>query len=142
MPSFECSDCDFIGKSSQGLGVHRSKKHNCKNSSFPNVKSVSVIREYPENRSFYCCLCNSIVLNYNHLSRHFKNLHPAINLSSSAKCSICGKLFSSGQGAGVHINKSQCSKTKITKISDEPIMTYAKYHDEDSIVSTPQPHTN
>ena len=90
---FEWSDCDFVGKSSQGLGVHRSKKHNCLESTYMDVQSVSVVREYPERRSFYCCLCNSSLLNFPHFTRHFKNLHSGIEVLSSAKCSVCGKEF-------------------------------------------------
>ena len=129
MSNFECADCDFIAKSSQGLGVHRSKVHYNLDSKYLNIVSVSVIREYPERKS-YCCICNFILLNFSHFKRHFKNLHNNIDLLSSAICSACGKSFSSGQGAGVHIKRSKCGEFTDLLDADEPIMSYAKYLDD------------
>ena len=135
MSCFKCTDCNFVAKSSQGLGVHRSKKHNVADSLSMNVVSVSVVREYPERRSFYCCLCDSIVVNFQHFTRYFKNLHPGIRVISSAHCSVCDKDFSSGQGAGVHVKRTKCGRSKIPVV-DEPIISTATYRDDDSMTDT------
>ena len=141
MPCCKRTDCNFVAKSSQGLGVHRSKKHIVNDSLSTNAVSVSVVREYPERRSFYCCLCDSIVLNFQHLTCHFKKPHPGIKILSSARCSVCGNEFSSGQGAGVHVSRTICGRSKLP-VADEPIMSIATYRDDESTSDITDFHAN
>ena len=137
MSCFKCTDCNFVAKSSQGL----QKKYNVADSLSMNVVSVSVVRAYPERRSFYCCLCDSIVLNFQHFTRHFKSLHPGISILSSAHCSVCDKDFSSCQGAVIHVKRTKCGRSKLPVV-DDPIMSIATYRDDDSTIDISEPHVN
>ena len=116
---FNCPDCNF-SSSSQG---HRTKIHSTNSSS---VKSVSVVRSYPEGKNFICCLCGNTIVNFPNLKRHFLTVHPHTVLTASAHCLICNKDFPNAQGASVHCQRSHgVSKTK-TNIppSPTPIMSY------------------
>ncbi len=51
---FFCNNCSFVFESQGGLGVHSVKKHKAE---IPDdVTSVSVIGEFPNGKSFFCCI--------------------------------------------------------------------------------------
>lgn len=107
----KCQDCEFMASNQGGLSVHRSKLH--KTYMSEQYSSVSVVRLYPEGKQFYCCICNSIVGSFPNFHRHFKNLHPSININATAECVICGKSFETARGAGVHCRREHLVGTKV-----------------------------
>ena len=74
---FNCPDCNFSSSSQGGLCGHRTKIHSTNSSS---VKSVSVVRSYPEGKNFICCLCGNTIVNFPNLKRHFLTVHPDTTL--------------------------------------------------------------
>ena len=120
--TFNCPDCDFSSSSQTGLCCHRTKSHRTDSSS---VKSVSVVRYYPEGKNFICCLCGNTMLNYPNLKRHFQTIHPDTVLSTTIRCLVCNKDFSNAQAASVHCKRAHgVSKTDpINPPSPTPIMS-------------------
>lgn len=127
--SFKCSDCEFTSDSQGGLGVHRVKKH--KSSISNGIASVSIVCEYPQGKSFYCCLCDTITKSWPNFKRHFKNIHPNLPLHASAVCTLCNRLFDELKGIGVHLKRSHdiSSATTVEPNSPSPIMSYANFID-------------
>ena len=99
-PFVQCFDCSFITTSQGHLGIHKAKIHRV---DIPeNIKSVTIVRLFPDGKSYHRCLCNSIIASFANFKRHFQDLHKGISLNISAKCTICDRSFSHCHGAGVH----------------------------------------
>ena len=79
-PFVQCPDCSFISSSQGHLGIHRSKMHKC---SVPeNIKSVNIVRLFPEEKPYYCCLCHNTIASFpNRADRveyaHLKKVDPS-----------------------------------------------------------------
>ena len=127
--SFKCNDCEFVSDSQGGLGVHRVKKHKADGSE--NIHSVSVVCEYPQGKSFYCCICDNIIKSWPNFKRHYKNIHPKIQLNISALCTLCNRAFSELKGVGVHMKREHdiSSSSSIHPSSPSPIMSTANFAD-------------
>ena len=100
----KCPDCDRICASQGNFGLHRSKMHKTKVPE--NIKSVNIVRLFPEGKSHYCCLCNTIIGSFPNFKRHFTTVHKGISLIVSAKCVICDREFEKSSGASVHVKRS------------------------------------
>ena len=124
----QCPNCKFIS-TSQGLGVHRAKMHNISVSD--NITVINVVREYPEGKSFYCCLCDVTIGSFPNFKRHYTNIYKNISINVSAKSTLCQKNFKSAQAAGVHCKKTHKigSKTPFP-LSPTPIMSQIPVDDE------------
>ena len=120
--TYNCPDCNFSPSSQGGLCWHRTKSHRANSSS---VKSVTVVRSYPEGKKSICCLCGNTGLNYPNLKRHFQSVHPDTVLSATFHCLICNKVFPNAQAASVHCKRAHSvSKTDPTiPQSPTPIMS-------------------
>ncbi|CAB4026599.1 ---NA--- [Paramuricea clavata] len=127
--SYKCNECEFVSDSQGGLGVHRVKKH--KANGCDNINSVSVVCEYPQGKSFYCCICNTIIKSWPNFKRHYKNIHPNIPLTASAVCTLCNRVFSELKGAGVHMKREHdiSSSSVIPPSSPSPIMSSVNFAD-------------
>ena len=126
---FFCNDCSFVSDSQGGLGVHCVKKHKVE---VPDdVKSVSVVCEFPKGKSFYCCICNTIIKSWPNFKRHYINIHPGIELFVSAVCTLCNRQFKELKGAGVHLKRDHdiASSTIVTPKSPSPIMSSIDFVD-------------
>ena len=123
-PSFvKCPDCDRICASQGNLGLHRSKMHKPKVPG--NIKSVNIVRLFPEGKSHYCCLCNTIIGSFPNFKRHFSTAHKGISLNISAKCVICEREFEKSSGAGVHVKRSHnIGKDAKYPLSPSPVMSF------------------
>ena len=111
---FCCPNCDFTTSSQNGVGIHRIKTHTFDDSS---IKSVSVIRSYPEGKRFLCWICGNSIGSFPNFNRHFKNNHPNTSLLVTGFCSICKKTFPNAMAASVHCKRSHgVSKMKNSKI--------------------------
>ncbi len=126
---FFCNDCSFISESQGGLGVHCVKKHKVETPD--DVKSVSVICEFPKGKSFYCCICNTIIKSWPNFKRHYKNIHPGVDLFVSAVCTWCNRQFKELKGAGVHMNLEHhiSSSSVVPPNSPSPIMSTIDFVD-------------
>ena len=101
-PFVKCTDCSFITTTQGHLGIHRSKMHHAV---VPDhIKSVNIVRLFPEGKSYYCCLCDSIIGSFPNFKRH-SNKHKGISLNISAKCTLCNRTFTDNRGAGVHLQR-------------------------------------
>ena len=113
--SFHCPDCNFSTDSQNGVVVHRIKIHPVNDSS---IKSVSVVRSYPEGKKFLCCICGNTIGSFPNFNRHFKNNHPNTSLVVTGLCSVCGKEYPNARAASVHCKVSHgVSKKKDSKIA-------------------------
>ena len=122
-PFVKCPDCSFITSTQGHLGIHRSKMHKC--ATPRDVKSVNIIRLFPEGKPHYCCLCDNIIASFPNFKRHFATSHKGISLIVSAKCVICDREFSKPSGAGVHIKRvHQIGKHQSYPHSPSPVMSY------------------
>ena len=122
-PFVKCCDCSFIAASQGHLGVHRSKMH--RNDFDANIKSVNIIRLFPERKSHYCCLCNNIIGSFPNFKCYFATTHKDIDLKVSAKCLICDGKFAKSSGAGVHLKSAhQIGKDGPYPVSPSPVMSY------------------
>ena len=122
-PFVQCTDCSFIASTQGHLGIHRSKMHHAAVSD--HVKSVNIVRLFPEGKSFYCCLCNNIIGSFPNFKRHYGNKHKGISLNISAKCTICNRIFQENRGTGVHLQRShQIGKNDPYPLSPTPVMSY------------------
>ncbi len=91
-------DCSFVTTSQGHLGIHKAKMHPVQ---VPDhIKSVNIVRLFPDGKSYQCCLCNSIIASFSNFKRHFQDLHKGISLNISAKCVLCDRLFPHCHGAG------------------------------------------
>lgn len=122
-PYIKCPDCDRICASQGNLGLHRSKMHKIK---VPDhIKSVNIVRLFPEGKSHYCCLCNTIIGSFPNFKRHFSTAHKGISLNISAKCVICNREFEKSSGAGVHVKRShKIGKDGKYPLSPSPVMSF------------------
>ena len=122
-PFVQCPDCNFISSSQGHLGIHRSKMHKC---SVPvNIKSVNIVRLFPEGKSYYCCLCHNVIASFPNFKRHFSTSHNRITLNVSAKCIICDREFAKPTGAGVHIQRAhKIGKNDPYPLSPLPVRSY------------------
>ena len=125
-PFVQCPDCNFISSSQGHLGIHRSKMHKC---SVPeNIKSVNIVRLFPEGKPYYCCLCHNTIASFPNFKRHFSTSHKGITLNVSAKCIICDREFSKPTGAGVHIQRAhKIGKNNPYPLSPSPVRSYVDY---------------
>ena len=125
----QCPDCKFISTSQGGLGVHRAKMHNV---IVPDsITIINVVREYPEGKSFYCCLCDVTIGSFPNFKRHYSNIHKEISINMSAKCTLCQKNFKSAQAAGVHCKGTHKIGSKAPfPLSPTPIMSQISVDDE------------
>ena len=127
-PLVQCPvpDCSFISSSQGHLGIHRSKMHKC---SVPeNIKSVNIVRLFTEEKSYYCCLCNNIIMSFPNFKRHFSTSHKGVTLNVSAKCVVCDREFPSSTGAGVHIKRThKIGKEQLYPLSPSPVMSFIDY---------------
>ena len=90
-----------------------------------NIKSVNIVRLFPEGKSHYCCLCNNIIASFPNFKRHFATTHKGIDLIVPAKCLICDREFAKSSGAGVHLKRAhQIGKDDPYPVSPSPIMSY------------------
>ena len=113
--SFHCPDCDFSTNSQNGVVVHRIKIHPTDDSS---IKSVAVVRSYPEGKKFLCSICGNTIGSFPNFNRHFKNNHPNSSLVVTGFCSVCGKKYPNAKAASVHCKVSHgVSKKKNSKIA-------------------------
>ena len=122
-PFVQCPDCKYIANSQGNLGIHRSKMHKC---SVPeNIKSVNIVRLFPEGKPHYCCLCHNTIASFPNFKRHFSTSHKGITLNVSAKCIICDREFSTPTGAGVHILCAhKIGKDDPYPLSPSPVRSY------------------
>ena len=82
-PFVQCMDCSFITTSQGHLGIHKAKMHRV---DVPeNIKSVNIVRLFPDGKSYHCCLCNSIIASFANFKCHFQDLHKGISLNIAAK---------------------------------------------------------
>ena len=90
-----------------------------------NIKSVNIVRLFPEGKSYYCCLCDNIIGSFQNFKRHYKNKHKGISLVTSAKCIICERSFTDCRGAGVHLQRAHgIGKSDDYPLSKTPVMSY------------------
>ena len=76
---FHCNDCDFETHIQSRLSLHRVKKHpRCIDD---NIKSINVVVEYPKGKSFYCCICGTIIGSLANFPRHCLTSHTPKYLS-------------------------------------------------------------
>ena len=85
-PFVKCCDCSFIAASQGHLGVHRSKMHESVIDA--NIKTVNIIRLFPEGKSHYCCLCNNIIASFPNFKRHFATTLKVLTLKSPRNASL------------------------------------------------------
>ena len=135
------ASCEFVSDSQGGLGVHQVKKH--KASDCDDIHSVSIICEYPKGKSFYCCICDTIIKSWPHFTRHFRAIHSNIPLFASAWCTLCNRQFKDLKRVGVHMNREHdiSSLTIIPPSSDVPIMSSVNFVDSQS-PNSPQLYDN
>ena len=100
----KCPDCDRMCASQGSLGLHCSKMH--KTNVPGNIKSVNIVRLFPEGKSHYCYLCNTKIGSFLNFKRHFTTTHDGISLNISAKCVTCDREFEKSSGAGVHVKRA------------------------------------
>ena len=111
---FRCPECDCTTSCQRGIGVHRIKIHAVDD---PNIKSVSVVRSYPERKRFLCCICGITIGSFPNFNRHFEKNHPNTSLLVTGFCSICKKDYPNAISASVHCKRSHgFSKKKKSKI--------------------------
>ena len=121
----------FFSTLQGGLGVHRVKMHNI---SVPdNITVINVVREYPEGKSFYCCLCDVTIGSFPNLQNHYSNIHKDISINVSAKCTLCQKSYKSAQAVGVHCRTHKISSKAPFPMSPTSIMSQIPADDEVSI---------
>ena len=72
-------------------------------------------------------LSYNIIKSWLNFKRHYKNIHPKIQLSISALCTLCNRAFSSLKGVGVHMKREHdiSSWSFIRPSSPSPIMSTA-----------------
>ena len=138
--SYKCRECEFVSDSQGGLGVHRVKK--LRDNVCENIQSVSVVCEYPKGKTFYCCLCDNIIKSWPNFTRHFRNIHPKIPLTTSAWCSLCNRVFNDLKGVGVHMKREHdiSSSSIIPPSSPSPIMSVANFNDSQSTTACAMMH--
>lgn len=127
--TFHCNDCDYETHIQSRLSLHRVKKHpHCIDD---NIKSINVVVKYPKGKSFYCCICDTIIGSLANFRRHCQTSHPKIPFKTSCLCTICDTLFDSTKGAGVHLKGSHKlpSSFMLNPPPDEPIISFVDYHD-------------
>ena len=122
-PFVKCTDCSFITTTQGHLGIHRSKMHHAV---VPDhIKSVNIVRLFPEGKSYYCCLCDNIIGSFPNFKRHYSNKHEGISLNISAKCTLCNRTFADNRGAGVHLQRTHhIGKNDPYPLTPTPVMSY------------------
>ena len=122
----KCPDCRFISSTQSHLGIHRSKMH--KNLVSDNIKSVNIVRLFPEGKSHYCCLCNNTIASFPNFKRHFSTSRKGVSLNISAKCLICNRDFPKSSGTGVHVKHAHnIGKDEPYPLSPLPVMSFVDY---------------
>ena len=140
-PAYQCPDCQFKTSSQGGLSVHHSKKHLVEDLS---IKSVSVVRAYPEGKKFRCCLCDNIISSFPNFKHHFVNIHPNTLLNATGFCSIRKVDFKNAQALSIHckckhgISKKKASKFLPPSLNSSPIMSYVDNDPDVNHIFDPQ----
>lgn len=138
---FPCDQCEFVAKSSQGLGRHRYIKHGdgghrSKHATEEDRKSADKIRnrsrrERRQNNEednpgggFKCDDCGQTFSRQNGLTRHIHDSHevPAIrealeketDEAARVKCGICDEGFKSAHGLRIHQMRQHDDQTSHT----------------------------
>ncbi|XP_026389501.1 zinc finger protein ZAT4-like [Papaver somniferum] len=138
---FECKACKKVFSSHQALGGHRAshkKVKGCFASKIDNVLDESVVMEEDvitnedfnvPTKSTTQPLVNSLDQNYNHQPFSYKKK------SKVHECSICHRIFSSGQALGGHkrchwLNSSSSTETSsiINKLHPHQFQIYNHHH--------------
>ena len=141
-PAYQCPDYQFKTSSQGGLGVHRSKKHLAEDS---EIKSVSVVRAYPEGKKFHCCLCDNIISSFLNFKRRFVNIHLNTTLNATGFCSICKIAFKNAQAVSIHckhkhgISKKKASKFPPPDPNSSPILSHVDNNSK--AIHTPVNHS-